>query len=221
MSSSVPVELGPASLEKPLLRGVSHQVAAVVAFLSSFVLVWRADGVAASVAAAVFGACLVIQLGTSALYHRVHWGELGRMWMRRFDHSAIFLMIAGGYTPLLTVVPGAQGSYAALYGVWAGAVLGVVKSLFWAHAPKWITAALCVGLGWALAGPVIDRASVVGWLAIGLVVASGIVYSLGAAVYALKRPNPFPRVFGYHEVFHAFVVAASVLLFVHVAMITS
>jgi hemolysin III len=95
----------------------------------------------------------------------------------------------------------------------------VLKSLLWAHAPKWVTALLCVGLGWTVAGQVIDRAPAVGWLTVALLVGCGVIYSLGAVVYALRRPDPFPRVFGYHEVFHAIVIIASVCLFAHVVLV--
>jgi hemolysin III len=149
--------------------------------------------------------------------------------MRRADHAAIFVLIAGGYTPLFGLVPGglaaspnvpgSHGGHVALAVIWSGALVGVVKSLVWPHAPKWLTALLCVGLGWAVVGPVVDRASVVGALPVVMLVVSGTVYSLGAVVYALKRPDPFPRVFGYHEVFHLIVIVASVCLFTHVWLV--
>jgi hemolysin III len=109
--------------------------------------------------------------------------------------------------------------HAALAVIWIGGVLGVIKSLLWPNAPKWVTALLCVGLGWTVVGQVLDRVAVVGGLAIGMLVACGIIYSLGAVVYALRRPNPSPKVFGYHEVFHAIVILASVCLFVHVVLV--
>lgn len=205
--------------QKPLLRGVSHQVAMVVALVAATVLTYRASPGVARVAAATFGAAMVLQLGVSALYHRVNWSEGPRRWMRRLDHSAIFVLIAGGYTPLFATVPSQSGGHLALVGMWLGAAIGVVKSLAWPHAPKWVTAGLCVGVGWVGSVEVMARIPVVGWGPIVWVVASGVVYSLGALVYALKRPNPSPRVFGYHEVFHALVIIASVLLFTHVVLV--
>jgi hemolysin III len=103
--------------------------------------------------------------------------------------------------------------------IWIGAAAGAVKSILWAHAPKWVTATLCVVLGWTVAGQVLDRAPTVGWLAIGMLVGCGVIYSLGALVYALRRPDPFPRVFGYHEVFHAIVIVASACLYAHVLLV--
>jgi hemolysin III len=204
---------------KPLLRGVSHQVSFFCAIAATAAIVLRAKPGAASTAALVFGASLVNLFGTSALYHRIDWSPRARKRVRRLDHAAIFVLIAGGYTPLFALVPGPSGGHGALAAIWAGAIVGVLKSLVWPDAPKWVTALLCVALGWTVVGQVIDRSAVVGTLSVGLLVASGIIYSLGAVVYALKRPDPLPRVFGYHEVFHALVVVASVCLFAHVVTV--
>ncbi len=205
--------------EKPLLRGMSHQVAFFVSLAAGFALVRLAPSPDAVRAALVFGGSLALLFGTSALYHRVRWSAEARQRMRRLDHAAIFILIAGGYTPLFSLVPSSQGGHGALVAIWVGAGLGVLKSLLWPNAPKWVTALLCVGLGWTVVGQVLDRAPAVGWLAIGLLVACGVIYSLGAVVYALRRPDPFPRVFGYHEVFHAIVIVASVCLFAHVVLV--
>lgn len=204
---------------KPLLRGVSHQIAFFVALVASVLLVLRAPAGRASWVAAVFGFGLVTLFGTSALYHRVDWSPVARQRMRRADHSAIFVLIAAGYTPLFGLLPSNAGGHGALAVVWVGAAVGVLKSLAWPGAPKWVTAGLCVGLGWLVVGEVVQRAPLVVWPGMPLIVASGVTYSLGAVVYALKRPDPFPRVFGYHEVFHAMVVLASALLYVHVALL--
>jgi hemolysin III len=205
--------------EKPLLRGVSHQMAFFAALVAAAALVVRSKSSAAAVAALVFGASLALLFGTSALYHRVQWSPIPRQRMRRLDHAAIFILIAGGYTPLFSLVPSSSGGHGALWAIWIGAALGVLKSLLWAHAPKWVTALVCVGLGWTVTGQVIDRAPTVGWLAVGLLVGCGVIYSLGALVYALRRPDPFPKVFGYHEVFHAIVIVASACLFAHVVLV--
>lgn len=204
---------------KPLLRGVSHQVAFFVALLATSQLVaWARPG-APSRAAFVFGASMVTLFGVSALYHRRNWSDEARMLMRRLDHAAIFVLIAGGYTPLFALIPSSSGSHGALAAIWIGALLGVAKSIAWPKAPKWLTALLCVGLGWMVVGQVMDRTGAVGSLCVGLLVASGATYSLGAVVYATKRPDPFPKVFGYHEVFHAIVILASVFLFAHVTLV--
>ena len=135
------------------------------------------------------------------------------------DHAAIFVLIAAGYTPLFALIPSSQGGHGALGVMWAGAALGVIKSVMWRAAPKWLTAALGVALGWVGVGQVIDRVDAVGARCIAYLVASGMIYSIGALVYAKKRPDPWPRVFGYHEVFHALVILASVCVFVHVVLV--
>jgi hemolysin III len=179
----------------------------------------RARPGVATAAAFVFAVSLTNLFGTSALYHRVDWSPRARRRVRRLDHAAIFVLIGGGYTPLFALIPSSAGGHGALYAIWVGSIAGVLKSLVWPDAPKWMTALFCVILGWTVIGQVMDRADAVGSLGIWLLVASGAIYSLGAGVYALKRPDPFPRVFGYHEVFHAMVVIASVCLFAHVVTI--
>ncbi len=209
----------PAAPEKPLLRGVSHQAAFFFALVAAAALVLRATSVEAAIAAWVFGGSLSLLFGTSALYHRVTWTPARRLRMQRLDHSAIFVLIAGGYTPIFLLVPSRAGGHGALWVVWFGAALGVLKSLAWPSAPKWVMAVLCVVLGWTVAGQVIDRAPIVGSLAVAMLVVSGVIYSIGAAVYAVRRPDPFPKVFGYHEVFHALVIVASACLFAHVVLV--
>ncbi len=209
----------PIAKVKPRLRGVSHQIAFFVALVVGALLVaWAKPGVARG-AAAAFGGSVALLLGTSALYHRPNWRPLGRERMRRLDHAAIFVLIAGGWTPLLVVLPAPGGGHAAMFVIWAGAALGVVKSLVWPNAPKWIIAVLCVALGWAGIGEVARRADVLGPFAVSLIVAAGLCYSAGAVIYARKRPDPIPAVFGYHEVFHALVIVATAFLYANVVLV--
>ncbi|HRG95926.1 MAG TPA: hemolysin III family protein [Polyangiaceae bacterium] len=204
---------------KPRYRGVSHQVGFFVAIVAGLALfAWAKPGVARG-AAAVFGGSVALLLGTSALYHRRNWEGVGRERMRRLDHAAIFVLIAGGWTPLLTVLPRPGGGRLALALIVGGAALGVVKSLLWPNAPKWIIAVLCVALGWAGIGEAARASSVLGAPALGLLVASGVAYSVGALVYARKRPDPLPEVFGYHEVFHALVLVATACLYGFVVIV--
>jgi hemolysin III len=203
---------------KPLLRGVSHHIAFFVALAATAWLV-LAHSASSALAALIFGGSLSLLLGTSALYHRVDWSPVARQRMRRLDHAAIFVLIGGGYTPLFSLVPSRAGGHGALLAIWSGASLGVIKSLAWPHAPKWATALLCVILGWTVIGQVLERAPIVGSASVAWLVASGAIYSAGAAVYALKRPDPLPRVFGYHEVFHALVLVASACLYMHVLLV--
>ncbi len=193
---------------KPLLRGVSHEIAAVAALFAWVALAAAAHGARAAAAANVYGASLFALFGVSALYHRPTWAPRARLVMRRLDHSAIFLLIAGTYTPLCLLLGGRAGP-TLLVAVWSGAALGLVRAIFWPRAPRWLAAALYVSLGWAVL-PVLPALHLaLGWGALALLGGGGLLYTLGAVIYAVRRPDPFPRVFGYHEVFHALVVAAA------------
>ena len=200
---------------KPLLRGVLHEVGFYLALAAGAVLLFRARGAEALTAAAVYSACLCALLGTSALYHRRTWSPPAREQMRRLDHSAIFVLIAGTFTPMCLLLGERRGL--ALGLVWGVALLGVLRAVFWVRAPKPVVALLCVAFGWGAAFLFGDIRAAAGALGLNLVIAGGLIYCAGAAVYALRRPDPFPRVFGYHEIFHAFVVAGTVVHFTLIA----
>src|SRR5512147_1157407 len=200
---------------KPLLRGVSHEVASGVALAGGVALVAVAQGPAARAAAAVYGASLFALFAVSALYHRPTWPDRARLILRRLDHSAIFLLIAGTYTPFCVLLGGPRGS-ALLALVWTGALLGVVQSVIWPRAPRALVAALAILLGWAVFPLLPALRAAAGGRSIALLLAGGILYTVGAVIYAARRPDPFPRVFGYHEVFHLLVIAAAALQFVAV-----
>jgi len=202
---------------KPLLRGVSHEVAAVAAVVGCVFLVHEASSVRGAVAAVVYGASLTALFATSAFYHRPTWSPRARAIIRRFDHSAIFVLIAGTYTPFCILLGGTRGTIL-LAAVWVGALLGVVRALLWPYAPRDIAAALAVALGWIVVAVLPALHAAVGNAAVALLVAGGVAYSAGAVVYAVKRPDPLPAVFGYHEVFHALVVVAAVC---HFAVVSS
>jgi hemolysin III len=203
-------------LTKPLLRGVSHEIAAGVALAGCISLTLSAQNVRARTGALVYGLTLVALFSISALYHRPTWAPRARAWMRRLDHSAIFLLIAGTYTPICLLLGGTKGN-ALLAVVWIGAVAGVVFSVAWLKAPKWLLAACAVVLGWVILPVASAVHAAVGTWGLVLIGLGGVAYTLGALTYALKRPNPFPRVFGYHEVFHALVILAAALHFAVVA----
>jgi hemolysin III len=205
---------------KPLLRGVLHEVAAFVAAVAGAILFFRASGARARAGALVYGLSLVTLLAVSATYHRRNWSDRVRAIWRRLDHSAIFLLIAGTYTPLSFLL-GSRLGWIFLGIVWAGALLGIVMSVAWVKAPKALVAAVCVLLGWAALPLLPALKAALGTSAVALLAAGGVVYSLGAAVYALRRPDPLPKVFGYHEIFHALVVAAAVCHFAVVARAVS
>ena len=197
---------------KPVWRGVSHQIAFFVALVAGALLFSGAHGSSARLCAVIYGASLATQFGVSALYHRPHWEPRARAFLRRLDHSAIFVLIAGTFTPFCVSL-GADGTLG-LQLVWGGAALGIAQSLFWVRAPKPLVAVLAIALSWAMT-PILWRAARGG--AFALLMAGGVLYSAGGLIYSLKRPDPSPAVFGYHEVFHAFVIAASICHFAAVA----
>ena len=201
----------------PRLRGVSHAVAFWLALGAAVVLVFIAPDAGARAAATIYGAGLCALFGGSALYHRWRWDPRWRPLLRRVDHSTIFVFIAASYTPIGLLVLDGSLQVTILVIAWAGAIAGVAFSLVWIEAPRWLVAATYLGLGWVsvIALPeLLDRLSPAPMILIG---AGGLLYTTGAIVYALKRPNPWPRVFGFHEVFHAFVIAAAVVHFVAMA----
>jgi len=203
---------------KPRLRGVFHQWACVGSVPLGLLLVIVAATSRARIALTVYAFSLVALFGVSALYHRINWRSLsGRDWMRRLDHSMIFVLIAGSYTPFAVLALHGPLSVAILVGVWVGALLGVVFNLVWRGAPAWLRAALYVVLGWIAVAAVPQLGASIGLLALTLVGLGGVLYTLGAVIYATKRPDPAPAVFGYHEVFHVLVIAAAALQYAVIA----
>lgn len=199
--------------EKPLLRGVLHTFGAAAAAGAGLVLVSFAPEGRATFAVAVFVASLFVLFTVSATYHRVAWSVGARAWMRRADHAAIFVLIAGTYTPFAVLgLPGETGRRL-LVAIWAGAIAGVLQSLFWVHAPKVLVALLAVALGWSVVPYMGEVRRAFGEATFALVLAGGVAYSLGAVAYATKRPVLRPRTFGYHEVFHALTLVGAALHF--------
>lgn len=205
-------------LVKPRLRGVFHQWACAGAVPLGLVLVVIAGTPRARIALTVYSVSLVALFGISALYHRINWRSLrGRDWMRRLDHSMIFVLIAGSYTPFAALVLHGPLAIAILLAVWAGALLGIAINLVWRGAPPWLRAALYVGLGWIAVAALPQLAAVIGIGGLALLGLGGALYTLGAVVYAVKRPDPVPAVFGYHELFHILVIAAAALQYAVIA----
>lgn len=192
---------------KPKLRGWIHAGTFPIAIALGILLIAFSRGAAAITGAAIFMATSLLLFGVSALYHRIGWAPHVRAIFRRIDHANIFLLIAGTYTPLslMLLPPGKAAVLLAL--VWTGALAGVIFRVFWIGAPRALYVALYVVLGWSAMLFVTDlfRAS---WITMTLVLIGGVLYSIGAAVYGFKRPNPSPRWFGFHEVFHSLTVAA-------------
>jgi hemolysin III len=205
------------SLTKPRLRGVSHQFAFVAAVAFGVVLVDHAHGLRPRVAAVAFAASVAAMFGASALYHRVNWSPATRRWMRRLDHAMIYTLIAGTYTPFGLLVLHGSWRIVMLAIVWTGAAAAVVLKLAWVDGPKWLAAVIGIALGWVgviVAPQLVHRIGASGF---ALLLAGGVAYTVGAIVYALRRPDPLPTLFGYHEIFHALVIAAVALQYSVVA----
>lgn len=196
---------------KPLLRGTSHLIAAVASVFWGALIIYQAPGDLHTRAALIYMASLIILFATSAFYHVPTWSPQIRKWLRRADHSAIFIMIAGSYTPLIMICFPSDKMTLFLSIVWIGAAVGILKSLFWVSAPRLILALLCIALGWValIEWNVFIQKLYFGEVALLLI--GGLCYTIGALIYAFKRPDPFPRVFGYHEVFHLFTIIAAVV----------
>jgi hemolysin III len=189
----------------------------VVAVALAPLLIVGADGGRRRLAAAVFGGSVAACFGASALYHRVTWTPGVRLWMRRIDHAGVYLLIAGTYTPVCLLVLRGAWRPAVLTIIWAGAVTAIVIKFVWVAAPKWLAAGLGLALGWAA---VVALPQLVGRLhpvAVILIVIGGLAYSAGAVVYARRRPDPAPAVFGYHELFHALTIVGVACQYVAIA----
>jgi hemolysin III len=206
---------GPVS--KPLLRGVFHQYAFFVSLAGGAALIAAASSGRARLAAGVYALALSALLGTSALYHRVDWRPAARRWMRRLDHSMIFVFIAGTYTPVALLALHGTLARVILVVLWAGACAGVVFKLAWIDAPKWLLAGVYVALGLVSGAVLGELPGAIGWLAVAGLAAGGALYIAGAVIYASGRPNPWPRVFGYHEIFHVLVIAAAAIHYAVIA----
>ncbi|WP_432546788.1 PAQR family membrane homeostasis protein TrhA [Kineococcus sp. SYSU DK004] len=205
---------------KPRLRGWLHAGTFPAALVAGAVLVALAPTAATRAAAAVFAVTAALLFGTSALYHRGSWTPRASAVLRRLDHSNIFLIIAGTYTPLAVATLEADRARTLLVLVWAGALAGVAFRVLWVGAPRWLYTPVYVALGWVAVGYLGDFARGGGTAVAVLVVVGGLLYTLGALAYATKRPDPSPRWFGFHEVFHAFTVVAFAAHYAAIALAT-
>jgi hemolysin III len=190
---------------------VFHFYAFFVALGVGSLLVASAPGGKTLFAAAVFAAAVALMFGASALHHRVTWRERGYRWSRRIDHAGVYLAIAGTYTPFGLLVLTGAWRVVVLAVVWAGTAAAIALKFAWVDAPKWLAAAIAISLGWVAVIVFPQLIDGVGWHGMALTLAGGVCYTIGGLVYALRRPNPLPGVFGYHEVFHVLVIAAVAL----------
>jgi hemolysin III len=204
------------ALVKPKLRGVFHELGFYVAAAVGVAVVVTAEPGRARIAGLIFATCVAFCFGASAVYHRPTWRPRARAWLARLDHAGVYLLIAGSYAPFAFIVLSTGWAIPVLAIVWGGALAAILMKLFWVQAPKTLSAAIGLLLGWVgvVTFPQLLTLSPV---AVVLVAASGLLYTAGAVVYARRRPNPAPRVFGYHELFHLLTVAAVACQYVVVA----
>jgi hemolysin III len=203
--------------EKPTLRGVFHEIAFFVSLVSGTVAVFLAPTTGSKLVVLVYAVSISLLFGVSALFHRHTWGPVGRRRMRRADHSTIFIAIAGSYTAVAGIALSGWARTSVLCVVWGGAVVGIALRQLWLDAPKWVIALPYLVVGWAALAvlPQLERA--LGGAGFVLLLLGGIAYTAGALVYARKKPDPVPGVFGYHEVFHACTIVGAVLQYVVIA----
>jgi hemolysin III len=210
----------PADIGKPRMRGWLHTYAFFIALAAGVVLITLAatirGGALPAISCAIYSLTLCGLFGTSALYHRRVWSPRGYAIVRRLDHSMIFIFIAGTYTPFCVLLLPHTTAIVILSVVWGGAVLGLAMNLITPDAPPWIAAPLYVALGWAAIFVLPQLARDGGMTALALLLAGGVLYTVGAACYAMRRPNPWPKTFGHHEVFHAATLLASLCQYVAV-----
>ncbi|MBA2531656.1 MAG: hemolysin III family protein [Nocardioidaceae bacterium] len=205
---------------KPRLRGWLHAGTLPLSLAGGIVLVVLSPNGDARIGAVVFMVASILLFGTSALYHTRAWSDRTREVLKRLDHSTIFLFIAGTYTPFALLLLANRDAKILLTIVWGGAVLGVLSRVFWVGAPRWVYVPLYVALGWAAMFWMKQFAASAGTAIITLMVAGGVLYSLGAIVYVLKRPDPMPRWFGFHELFHSLTIAAFTTHYVGISLAT-
>ncbi len=196
---------------KPLLRGWFHAVAAACAVALTVVLCWLSRGdIPKLISMLIFGLSMIELYTISAIYHIGTWSEPRRRLLRALDHANIFVLIAGTYTPLCFNILSGWLRITLLVVIWLLAVLGVSLSIFTLKLPRWVTASLYISMGWVAILALPAFLAILHWTAVAMLTLGGILYTIGAVIYAQKRPDPFPKVFGFHEVFHLFVIAGGV-----------
>jgi hemolysin III len=215
--STAPLPVTPGLPLKPRLRGHLHQWAAATFFVAGIVLIALAHGGRARFAAIVYAIAVCLLYGTSALYHRRTWQPKARAIMRRLDHSMILVLIAGTYTPFALLLLHGSTSTAVLALAWGGALAGITLRMLWISAPRWAVIPPYLLVGWIAVFVMPELLHAGGVATLVLVAGGGLIYSLGAVVYATKRPDPWPRTFGYHEVFHLMTILAGVMMYIAIS----
>jgi hemolysin III len=202
----------PASTPKPLLRGWFHAGAALASLLFTIAIAWAsAYDLPRMLSMLIFGLSMVELYAVSAVYHIGNWQPRVRRVLRSLDHSNIFVLIAGTYTPLCFNVLSGWLRVAVLVAIWALAFAGVMLAIFKLNLPRWVGSGLYIGMGWVSLFILPSLVQTLGWGPVLLLALGGVLYTIGGVIYAMKRPNPFPRVLGFHEVFHLLVIAGSIV----------
>ncbi|EST23919.1 hypothetical protein N566_25305 [Streptomycetaceae bacterium MP113-05] len=204
---------------KPLMRGWLHAGMFPAVLIAGTFLTALADSASGRLACAVYTLTACLLFGTSALYHRGNWGPRANAVLRRLDHANIFLIIAGTYTPLTILLLDDGRRDLLLWGIWVAAVLGIAFRVFWVGAPRWLYTPCYLAMGWAAVFFLPEFLRTGGMAVLVLVVVGGLLYSAGGIVYGIKRPNPSPRWFGFHEVFHTLTLAAFVVHYVGISLV--
>jgi hemolysin III len=205
---------------KPTWRGWIHAGTFPVTVAAGIVLLLLADGPAATISSAVFVLSSMLLFGNSALYHRFNWQPRTRIMLKRIDHANIFLLIAGSYTPITVLALPPEKATLLLWLVWAGAGLGILFRVFWIHAPRWLYVPLYLLLGYGALLFIVDFFQANAAM-MTLILVGGLCYTVGAVIYGLKKPNPVPGVFGFHEIFHTLTVLAFLCHFVAILLIAT
>ncbi|WP_405388907.1 hemolysin III family protein [Streptomyces sp. NBC_01102] len=218
-AASGPVELDDPVPVKPRMRGWLHAGMFPAVLIAGIVLVALTDSTRARVACTVYilSACLLF--GVSAVYHRGTWGPVGEAVLRRLDHANIFLIIAGTYTPLTMLLLPESTGQPLMWAVWGAAAAGIAFRVFWVGAPRWLYTPCYIAMGWAAVFFLPDFMRTGGIAVLVLVVVGGLLYSAGGVIYGIKRPNPSPRWFGFHEVFHSLTLAAFIVHYVGISLV--
>jgi hemolysin III len=193
--------------QKPTWRGWIHAATFPLAIVLGVILVVFADGAPAKISSAIFFASSLLLFGTSALYHRINWSPKVKAVFKRIDHANIFVLIAGSYTPITVLSLPPEKATLLLWMIWGGAALGIGFRIFWIGAPRWLYVPLYILLGWAAILFIVDFFQA-NWVMMTLIIIGGLCYTAGAVIYGLKRPNPFPGRFGFHEIFHTLTLLA-------------
>jgi hemolysin III len=207
---SMPISEGfrePAADVKPTWRGWIHTGVLPIVIAAGIVLIVLADGLVAKVASAIFFASSFLLFGNSALYHRFNWKPKTKLALKRIDHANIFLLIAGSYTPITLLALPQEKALVLMIAIWGSAFLGISFRVFWINAPRWLYVPIYIAMGWGAIAYVVDFMNANAPMMI-LILSGGLAYTIGAVVYGLKKPNPFPGHFGFHEIFHSLTVLA-------------